>query len=219
MKRQRREILQQEINGLRNRIADTSERIQIIEKGMAEKARGYLRVQNPANVTINAGKAEIAQSVRAGVAGFNDLVDASIIKESSIAVKVQGNSAYYSLSEKRMHIPKSTRDTSRMVVHEMGHWLENTNPEVLAKLVEFYDGRMAGNPLFSPGQSSEWNEMYMDDRFIHNYMRKGYTNKAGERYATEILSMGLEYMYADPVTLATKDPDYFDFIFNLVRGQ
>ncbi len=35
---------------------------------------------------------------------------------------------------------------------------------------------------------------------------------------SEILSMGLECFYNDPIKLATKDPEMFDFIFNVARG-
>lgn len=35
--------------------------------------------------------------------------------------------------------------------------------------------------------------------------------------STEILSMGLELMYRNPVALAKQDPDMFDFIYSVVR--
>lgn len=34
----------------------------------------------------------------------------------------------------------------------------------------------------------------------------------------EILSMRLEYFYNDLIKLATKDPEMFDFIIDIVRG-
>ncbi|MBE3128383.1 MAG: AAA family ATPase [Actinobacteria bacterium] len=34
---------------------------------------------------------------------------------------------------------------------------------------------------------------------------------------SEILSMGLEYFYNDPIKLTTKDPGIFDSIYNAVR--
>ncbi len=44
-------------------------------------------------------------------------------------------------------------------------------------------------------------------------------NDEGVRYASEIVSMGVEYMYSRPIEFAAKDPDYFDFMFNLLRGK
>jgi hypothetical protein len=43
-------------------------------------------------------------------------------------------------------------------------------------------------------------------------MRKVYADNS------EILSMGLEYFYNDPIKLATKDSGMVDFIFNVARG-
>jgi len=36
--------------------------------------------------------------------------------------------------------------------------------------------------------------------------------------ATEIVSSGVEYLYLDPLEFARTDPDYFEFIVNLIRG-
>jgi len=42
-------------------------------------------------------------------------------------------------------------------------------------------------------------------------------NKILDILLSEILSMGLEYFYSDPIKLATKDPGMFDSIYNAVR--
>ena len=60
--------------------------------------------------------------------------------------------------------------------------------------------------------------MTKPDKFIDPYMGKQYKKADGSYYATEVVSMGLEYMHSAPATLAMKDPEYFDFIFNLARG-
>ena len=36
--------------------------------------------------------------------------------------------------------------------------------------------------------------------------------------ATEVLSMGMEWMWLDPVGFAAADPDYFDFVWDTVVG-
>ena len=46
------------------------------------------------------------------------------------------------------------------------------------------------------------------------YVGKQYEND----YATEVLSMGLEEMYRDPVGFAKADPDYFDFVVGVMRS-
>ncbi len=36
--------------------------------------------------------------------------------------------------------------------------------------------------------------------------------------ATEIISMGLEYIWRKPAAFAQQDPDYFQFIWGVLRG-
>jgi len=43
-------------------------------------------------------------------------------------------------------------------------------------------------------------------------MGKIYSHKA-----TEIISMGLQYMHENPYQLATQDPEYYDFIWGITR--
>jgi len=56
-------------------------------------------------------------------------------------------------------------------------------------------------------------ELTRKDKFIDAYMGKDYRGQA-----SEILSMGLQYFYNDPYKLAIKDPEYFNFIYKIVRG-
>jgi hypothetical protein len=37
-------------------------------------------------------------------------------------------------------------------------------------------------------------------------------------YATEITSMGIEFLWQDPMRFMTKQPEYFDFIVGLIKG-
>jgi hypothetical protein len=47
---------------------------------------------------------------------------------------------------------------------------------------------------------------------LHPYCGKDYS-----RAFTEVISMGMEWMYADPLALA-EDPEYFDLIWATMEG-
>lgn len=49
--------------------------------------------------------------------------------------------------------------------------------------------------------------------------RAYYNGKKYDHPSTEILSMGLEMLYLDPVTFARVDPEYFKFIVGVLRGD
>jgi len=104
------------------------------------------------------------------------------------------------------------------VVHELGHALEWQNSHANDQAQAFLRRRTAGEPEITMRQATGDNrykayEVTRVDRFINPYMGKNY----GPR-ASEITSMGLEFFYKDPARLAREDPDYFDFIYRVVRG-
>jgi hypothetical protein len=112
------------------------------------------------------------------------------------------------------------------VVHELGHWLEDGASFIRAKAYDFYERRTAGEKLQRlstvTGRGYSSNERTRLDKFIEPYMGKDYMSRWGKknyRYATEILSMGLEMFYKDPYRLASEDPEYFNFVLSVVRGN
>jgi hypothetical protein len=52
------------------------------------------------------------------------------------------------------------------------------------------------------------------DEFFDHYCGKYYKDGA-----TEIISMGLEKMYKDPIAFLDKDPEYFEFIVKVMWGD
>jgi len=106
---------------------------------------------------------------------------------------------------------------NRTIVHEVGHHIEFRNPEVKARANAFLDRRTAGEtprPLAEITNNKNYHESETAaaDRFISAYMGKRYDDGS-----TEIISMGLEYFYSDPLKLAKDDPDYFMFMYDVLR--
>jgi len=65
-----------------------------------------------------------------------------------------------------------------------------------------------------PNKNYSADERAWEDDFFSAYAGKDY----GEA-ATEILSMGAEFLYSNPYEFARVDPEYFDFIVNILRGN
>lgn len=117
------------------------------------------------------------------------------------------------------------------IVHEMGHAIEDRSPEVHKSAIEFYEKRTSGEVIktlnsITNTTSFEPYEISRKDNFLDPYMGKEYVNivpndKGGwrnDRYATELVSMGLQYLYEKPMVLYKEDPEYFDWIVNTIRG-
>ena len=58
------------------------------------------------------------------------------------------------------------------------------------------------------------NEKVYEDDFLDPYVGKVY-EMTGD---TEIISMGMQWMYNDPVGFHEKDPDHFDLILRILKG-
>lgn len=194
-------------------------KLKAIEQERDGAASPLLRVSNPAAVTMNAAdqSSETVTKWQSGVNDFNKLVSADVAPPKSIYFTDTSNTrSSYNPESKFLRLTDNVNN--RTIVHELGHWLEDHNPEVHRKTLEFYNRRTQGEPLEWMGPGFDRSEVTRKDRFVHPYMGKYYLD-GGQQVATEIVSMGLEYFYSQPYKLATEDPDMFDFIFNLLRGR
>ena len=53
-----------------------------------------------------------------------------------------------------------------------------------------------------------------------NSVYAGKTYKAGGKlYCTELLSMGFQRLYENPVLFAKRDPEYFNFVMRIAQGK
>jgi len=193
------------------------ERNQIRDE-LAQRGRALLQVPNPAQATMyspdeDTDATETGRSRwRQGVAEFNKLVSDTVAPALRAQFLEKPGRAHYSPGSEFLRVANDAE--IRTVVHEMGHWLENHSDDVRRKAMEFYQRRTAGDQLEPLGQGHyDW-EMTRRDRFADKYM--GHYYDSGD---TEIVSMGLEWFFAQPQRLAAEDPDMFDFVYNLVRGQ
>lgn len=163
-----------------------------------------------------------------GSAGGNDPLDGSMLRFTRTAAGSKHEHRSYANGNTAFMAKGAPVKT---VVHELGHVWENVDPAVHREAVDFLERRTKGEADKSladvrPGWGYDRDEITKEDKFIDPYIGKQYTfptyhNGATthERYATEVVSMGLEHMYHDPIGFAQKDPDHFAFIYSLLRRQ
>lgn len=131
------------------------------------------------------------------------------------------------------HVSLASDSSNSVIVHELGHWMEDCIPESSELIKEFLK-RRAGNETLKPlAQLSSKkygpSELAVKDEFIDPYIGRYYERRPvrlsmsgnvpdwDKAYASEVLSMGLQYMYENPLRFAEKDPEMFDLIFDIVR--
>jgi hypothetical protein len=110
------------------------------------------------------------------------------------------------------------------LAHEIGHHIEVTKPGVLQAAVDFVTYRTEGEQLVKlkdrfPANGFDDNEQGAADDFGRVFPGSSayYVGKSYGGLNTEVVSMGLEQIYRDPVEFAKKDPEYFQFMISVLR--
>ena len=155
-----------------------------------------------------------------------------------------GNSAIYYSGRTDIY---GLGDTTSTVIHEMGHALSTANNDILQDAVDFLYGRVGNDKLEQmrklTGLAYDRSEVTRPDLFYNPYVGKEYSaraklwkkffgedsllsetvlspwNKKDIIFGEEVVSMGLESMFADAWEFAQLDVGHFDFIFDRVMNR
>lgn len=209
----------------RQLLADEVERQELelaqLNRSRLNEMHALLAVNEPVKFDLKF-EGRVSKAVKAiateGVKLFQRLVSNDALAGRTLTVKATASRAH----QVNELIALTPRNTVPVVVHEIGHWLEQHSPDVLAKIIEFFERRTKDEKeqqladLF-PGSGYKRTEKTKKDDFLHAYMGKVYRNLNGKIWATELVSMGLEEMARDPYRLARFDSELFDLIYEIAR--
>lgn len=142
-----------------------------------------------------------------------------------------GERAFHRAGSKRISISGVFMDRGDEVhthIHEIGHRIEVEMAGVKDKAIEFRNMRIAesGSKAIKMselcphcnyadheiGNPDDWAKVFGEHHAA--YIGKDYGG-----HATEVISMGMEMLYKDPVKFAQNDPEYFKFIVGVLRGD
>lgn len=104
-----------------------------------------------------------------------------------------------------------------VVFHEFGHHLEHIDLKIKNKCAQFLFSRTKNErsiPLSKINSAYSLDEKCKKDHFLDAYVGKIYSNRV-----TEVLSMGLQFLVQNPTGFAKKDPEHFDFVVKILRGE
>ena len=147
-------------------------------------------------------------------------VDETIIR--SIPKNVKERRAYFKGTrhgelDQGVYLP--TGVTPETVAHELGHSLE-TNANIHAAAHGFLYHRVGKEPAKPMGGGFGQLEVGRGDEFGAVFGRDArYVGKHYKTEDTEIVSMGLEKMFSDPVHFAEADREYFKFMLGILDGS
>lgn len=176
----------------------------------------FLYVDDPAQFTLDTGKLRKVDQVQAGADEFARMVGVPDLNGETCQV-VRSKRSRASYLDSRIYM--TTTDGRQTTIHELGHWLEDKVPGLRTRAQNFRDRRTQGEQTVALRtatgiRSYKPYEIALLDKFMRAYMGKVYPSGH-----TEIVSMGMEYMWSQPIDFAEKDPEYFAFIYDAVRGR
>ena len=114
------------------------------------------------------------------------------------------------------------------IIHETAHQLEENNPQMLINSLAFAKSRTEGEKQMALSKLASGyrrDEYCKPDKFFDPYCGKLYTLFGGrdrsfvDGHASEIMSMGLQNVFEDPINFAKEDREYFDFVISNLRGD
>lgn len=157
-------------------------------------------------------KADVTENEAISVAQWISSVDALIPdyfkKESFDILLVKSTKSYYDVKEKQMvlNIAQSPTNLISEIFHEFGHVLEIQNPTLYQESVTFVVKNSINNSILRSNVNR--------GRFVHPYVGTVY-----EWNSTEVVSLGLQMMFLNPVMFLFRDNDHFEFIDSILRKK
>lgn len=218
------ENIQAELEPLFTQMNDLrAQRRRIDDQLQAEVFESVLRVNDPASnkiyLTDNAPYA-----VKAGAEQFSAMVSQRAMQNAKmmgagIDVKDERGRSFYNNNGMATLFQKSEpsdRSLKAVTVHELGHWFED------AARTTSYSNAFIKSRL-KPGEKPKQlpksrgydpGEIVYKDKFFDPYVGKIYTHRA-----TEVISMGMQYMVTNAALFVKDDPDHFKYVYNTLRGK
>ena len=187
-----------------------NKKFDIVAKNLRFKNGGIISIGKTTSTTKN-----VAMQLQKDL---SNVIHKDLIKGLKLETNyTKSDRNYFSNTKNKIFINK---ETSRLTaIHETMHWLEYNNKNVSSKVTAFLEYRTQGEKAqklkdLVPNSNYEDNEIAKKDNFFRPYCGKIYNDGA-----TEILSMGLQEIYENAVDFSKNDPEYFNFVIDIIQNR
>ena len=186
-----------------------------------ESAREAVSIPQQERGLMTTGTDPYNLSAEANVKDGYEIVQRYTNKDYLVRINIDLNTDDRAYHQRGTIFIKKTTDAS-VVAHEVTHATEQQNSELLEKAREFLMKRANGEKAqklrkLTGNKRYEAHEIAYKDKWVDRdgdaYSGKDY----GER-ATEILTMGIERLHADPIKFYRSDPEYFEFVVKTLQN-
>lgn len=145
-----------------------------------------------------------------------------------LLIKIKGKVRAYCRWNKthaRVVIGNNSNETTLM--HELGHYLEDTNPELKEKAIAYVQERTKNDKLITLAEATG-NKSYSNiekckpDKFIEPYTGKMYFQNPKDTTMptnTELISMWFTHVFQNPTKFIQNDEDHFKTVLRWMREK
>jgi hypothetical protein len=113
------------------------------------------------------------------------------------------------------------RNDAANIIHEITHAIENQIPGIQKKCSDFLTKRADGKPTQLLSGLTGISDYGLERAWEDSWKQLGGSPYSGKYYSqggiTEVLTMGAQRLYEDPIGFAKNDPEYFSFVISILR--
>lgn len=196
-----------------------------IHYDFAVKVGKILQVKNGVKLSTEVSSSKMNDVVEKLHNCFDGVVPSTVFNNATMNVRANGGRAYQ--QGQSIHI--SSNEKMGTAIHETMHHIEENSAEVLINSLSFAKYRTGEERQRSlknlTGLSYKANEVCKPDKFFNPYCGKLYNFGGGRNQtfekgtASEIMSMGVQRIFEDPLNFAKDDREYFNFVLMNLRGE
>lgn len=207
-----REIYQKQLEFEKDYVENNANRVKQI--------LGNYRELGPGNLDMKSHYANPRAQMTATIKKAYEYYPTDWIKRSTAhgAIKTKKvKRGYYSHSDGEIALSNRVgiKNSLRTAIHELAHRQEYISPDILKAEKEFYEYRTKGESLVRlkdvTGMNYSNAEVTRVDNFLNPYMGKEYPDNR----AYELLTMGMDTLYAEPLKLA-EDVEMFEWVVEML---
>jgi SPP1 gp7 family putative phage head morphogenesis protein len=193
-----------------------------------------LKVKNPTQIVKGAGWTtiysdaelfQVRQNLSEATGFFESHVAPELVapvngKPVNIIMGLIRSNYDYNANTLNMNI----KSEASVYIHELTHKIEFENPKIAEATKAFLKKRAAGGELESMQDlTGNYNYSAFEKGYRDKWVAKGNQVYAGKFYgdnspATELLTVGIERLYKDPVSFYAQDREYFDFVVKALHN-
>lgn len=174
---------------------------------------------------VNVSKSQISDFEKNVSSCLNGIISESYSDLPELTVNMVRGRAYFNPLVNSIYVSK--QDNVFTQIHEYMHFIEDNNVDMLANSIAFLEYRTKGEKAYKMNKLTNSraygaDEISKKDNFFNAYCGKIYDSSGDYRKvkATELMSMGVERLFKDPVNFYEEDKEYFTFVlWNLTGGK